>query len=146
MLGCSMLVVYAACAWCLWYVALSICLSASKDLVDANLEMRADALRFSLAGSCPLLLRLPLPSLSHVCVCVCARARARAAVSPLPLLQALINDLQDKRKGLGELCDDPLEAARVHARGAKGMGAGKVRIIDDNSKGRQMDFRQTYII
>eukprot|EP00802_Teleaulax_amphioxeia_P019116 Tamp_19337.p2 GENE.Tamp_19337~~Tamp_19337.p2 ORF type:complete len:191 (-),score=42.55 Tamp_19337:519-1091(-) len=54
--------------------------------------------------------------------------------------QALINDLQDKRKGLGELCDDPLEAARVHARGAKGMGAGKVRIIDDNSKGRQMDF------
>ena len=102
----------------------------------------SDSPSLVLALSCCVFLFRPC----RMCVCVCVCARARAAVSPLPLLQALINDLQDKRKGLGELCDDPLEAARVHARGAKGMGAGKVRIIDDNSKGRQMDFRQTYII
>ncbi len=56
--------------------------------------------------------------------------------------QALINDLQAKNKRLVELCDDPLAAARVQARGAKGGGGGggglRLRAIDPDAEGRQL--------
>lgn len=65
----------------------------------------------------------------RVCCCVCA--------------QALIEALQDKSKRLGEIGDDPLEAAMANARGARG-GVGGARIKsyepDAYAKGTKVNF------
>ena len=64
-------------------------------------------------------------------------------------LQALISKLQDSKKHLKQLCDDPLETARADARGAKGgqggtagAGASGSMIISKHpkDKGRQKHF------
>ena len=53
--------------------------------------------------------------------------------------------MQDKSKRLGEIGDDPLEAAMANTRGARGGGVGgvagpRIKSYDPEAKGRQIKF------